>query len=205
MSDTSSISQWIAGLKTGEAEAAQRLWRRYSERLIQLARRRLGNAPRRVADEEDVAQSVFFAICRGADAGRLNDVKDRDELWWLLLRVTQMKVADYVRRESAQKRGAGRVRLESDLGANQQQFSQFSLDDLIGNDVTPEVTAVMEEEHDRLLSLLRDEPLRRIANARIEGYTVAEIADQLSVTTRTVERKLKLIRNRWGEELGNVQ
>jgi RNA polymerase sigma factor (sigma-70 family) len=205
MSESSSISQWISGLKAGEADAAQQLWDRYSQRLIQLARGRLGNAPKRIADEEDIAQSVFFSLCRGADAGRLNDVTDRDDLWWLLLKVTRMKVADHVRRELAQKRGGGHVSAESEILNNSDQSHGFSLDNLIGEQVTPELLAIMEEEHQRLLALLRDDLLRRIATARIEGYTVAEIATDLSISTRSVERKLQLIRSRWGQELNNVQ
>ena len=48
---------------------------------------------------------------------------------------------------------------------------------------------------------LRDDSLRRIAIFRIEGFTAPEIADELRVSTRTVERKLKLIREAWSKEL----
>ncbi len=49
-----SVSQWIDGLKAGDAAAAAKLWRRYYRRLVGLARKKLGDRPRRVADEEDV-------------------------------------------------------------------------------------------------------------------------------------------------------
>ena len=205
MSKPASVSQWIADLKEGEADAVHQLWKRYSRRLTDLARRRLANAPKRVADEDDIAQSVFFSICRAADEGRLESVKDRDDLWWMLLRLTRMKVTDHIRRERAQKRGRGNVQLESELfQTNNSEAGSFSLDNFIGDEPTPEILVIMEEEHQRLLSLLRDSPLRRIATARIEGYTIPEIASDLSISTRSVERKLKLIRNRWGQELNNV-
>ena len=205
MKESSSVSQWIIGLKAGQAAAAQHLWDRYSDRLVTVARQRLGDAPRRVADEEDVAQSVFFAICRGADAGRLSDIRHRDDLWWLLLGITRMKVADHVRRETAQKRGAGRVRAESDMYGTADQSQAFSLDDLIGEDATPEMVVMLEEQHTRLLALLRDKVLRKIATARIEGYTIPEIAKDLSISTRSIERKLKLIRIQWAQELNDGQ
>ena len=97
------------------------------------------------------------------------------------------------------------LRAESELQPNTDRDSGFSLDHLIGEQATPETLAILEEEHQRLLSLLRDDPLRRIATARIEGYTVAEIADDLAISTRSVERKLQLIRSRWGQELNNVR
>ena len=48
-----------------------------------------------------------------------------------------------------------------------------------------------------LLDRLQDDILRRIAVAKMEGYSNDEIARQLGVQTRTIERKLKLIRELW--------
>src|SRR4051794_28659879 len=92
-----SVSQWIAHLKEGKAEAARQLWERYALRLVEVARKRLGDAPKRLADEEDVAASVFHSVCRGAAAGRFQDINNRDELWWVLLAITKKKVVDHLR------------------------------------------------------------------------------------------------------------
>jgi RNA polymerase sigma factor (sigma-70 family) len=201
MSSEHSISHWVASLKAGEIEAVQRLWKRYRERLVVLARRRLNGAPIRVADEDDIAQSVFLSLCRGAAEGRFEDVKDRDDLWWLLLSLTKRKAVDLIRRESAQKRGAGRVQSEQVAVGLSSHHPGIQLDQLIGEDPTPDLLVMMEEQHRRLLGLLRDDHLRRIAVARIEGYTVAEIAKSLQVSTRSIERKLSLIRDVWTREL----
>ena len=201
MSTSESISQWIENLKKGNSEAAQRLWERYAIELIKLARRRLKNSPKRVADEEDVAASVFRSLCRGAAAGRFEDLKNRDHLWWVLLAITKQKVTDHIRRESAQKRGAGRVQSESAFNANTDDSERFTLDRLIGEEPTPEFILMLEEQHQRLLGLLRDDRLRQIAIFRIEGFTIPEIADDLRVSTRSIERKLRLIRGVWAKEL----
>ena len=58
-----SISQWILGAKQGDSEAVGRLWQCYFERLVRLARQRLADSPRRAADEEDVALSVYASFC----------------------------------------------------------------------------------------------------------------------------------------------
>jgi hypothetical protein len=76
-----SISGWIRGLKPGDAEAAQNLSERYSQDLLKLAQSRAGDAPKTAADEEDVAESVFSSICRGAAAGRFVNLESRDDLW----------------------------------------------------------------------------------------------------------------------------
>jgi DNA-directed RNA polymerase specialized sigma24 family protein len=52
-----------------------------------------------------------------------------------------------------------------------------------------------------LLALLGDEELRQVARARLEGYTNEEIADRMSLSLATVERKLMRVRKRWQEEL----
>jgi DNA-directed RNA polymerase specialized sigma24 family protein len=200
MSTAQSVSHWISHLKEGNADAAQRLWERYALQLVEIARRRLRDAPKRVADEEDVAASVFHSLCRGAAAGRFQNVKDRDDLWWLLLAITKQKVVDHVRRETAQKRGAGRVQLESGLNGSPDDSHGFALDRLVGDEPTPEFVVMLEEQHQRLLGLLRDDHLRRIAIFRIEGFTVPEIAEDFHVTTRTIERKLQLIRDAWSKE-----
>lgn len=195
MSSNGSISRWIDGLKAGEAEAAQRLWERYVVQLVRLARRRLGSASRSVVDEDDVAQTVFSTICRGATDGRFSDVKNRDDLWWLLVAITRQSVASHMRRECAAKRGAGRVHPESQLAIEANGKSAF--DFITGCDPTPDFLAMLDEQFQRLLGSLRDDQLREIAILRFEGYTVAEIADKLSIAFRSAERKLQLIRSQF--------
>jgi RNA polymerase sigma factor (sigma-70 family) len=196
-----SVSHWIQCLNSGELDAAEKLWARYSGALVEIARTKLGDVPKASADEEDVAQNVFASICRGAKAGRLADLKNRDELWWLLLAVTRQKVADHVRRETAQKRGAGKVALECTLHGDGGSNAGFRLDQMIGNEPTPDFLAMLNEQHLRLLSLLPSDSLRQVAVARIEGYAVAEIAAKLGISIRAVERKLQIIRSKWSAEL----
>lgn len=197
-----SITRWIAGLKIGQAEAAERLWGRYAERLLKLAQERLGRAAGRISDDEDVALSVFSALCTGAAAGRFSDLGNRDELWWLLLAITRHKAADRVRGDFGRNGRQQRVFLESDLqGGRGEKKKGFRLEKLISPRPTPEFLAMLDEEHVRLLGLLRDEQLRKIAVWRIEGYTVGEIAERLGIARRSVERKLNLIRGKWSREL----
>lgn len=195
MPTNGSVSRWIDGLKAGEAEAAQRLWERYVKQLVRLARHRLGSAPRGAVDEEDVVQNVFTTICRGAAEGRFTDVTNRDDLWWLLVAITRQNVANHIRRECADKRGAGRVQLESQLAITADGKSAF--DFITRCEPTPDFLAMLDEQFQRLLGVLRDDQLREIAILRFEGYTVEEIAETLSIAFRSVERKLQLIRSQF--------
>jgi RNA polymerase sigma factor (sigma-70 family) len=201
MSSVHSISQWISHLKEGKEEAAQRLWERYARQLVEQARGRLHGAPKRMADEEDIAASVFQSLCRGAAAGRLQNIKNRDDLWWLLLAITRQKVVDYIRHEMAQKRGGGRANDESGFNGYANDIHGQFFDQIISSEPTPDFMVMLEEQHDRLLALLRDDHLRKVAVSRIEGLTVREIAQDLGVSTRSIERKLAIIRSVWSGQL----
>src|SRR5882724_6263950 len=99
MTDDGSISIWITQLKEGDAQAAQRLWDRYCNRLIGLASKKLQDSPRRAKDEEDVVQSAFKSFCLRAQAGLFPDLRDRDSLWPLLVIITARKAANQRKHE----------------------------------------------------------------------------------------------------------
>jgi DNA-directed RNA polymerase specialized sigma24 family protein len=61
----------------------------------------------------------------------------------------------------------------------------------------PEFVAMMADECQRLLEELHEMDLQAIAVAKMEGASNAEIAAQLNCSQRTVERRLKLIRDKW--------
>jgi DNA-directed RNA polymerase specialized sigma24 family protein len=195
-----SISQWILGAKQGDSQAIGRLWQCYFERLVRLARQRLTNSPRRVADEEDVALSAFVSFCGAAEAGRFPDLADRHDLWRLLIKLTAQKAVDQARRQGRAKRGGGRVQGESGFRQTNASGSDEGLAKVVGDTPTPEFAAMVAEECARLLDCL-NENLRPIALAKMEDYTNREIAAKLSCSLTTVERGLRLIRKICKQEL----
>src|SRR5207237_8589108 len=104
MASKGSVTRWVGQLQAGDQEAAQHLWERYFRRLVGLARRKLRDAPRRAADEEDVALSAFDSFCRGAQRGRFPQLLDRDNLWRLLVVITARKASCHLRAERRLKR-----------------------------------------------------------------------------------------------------
>src|SRR5262249_3160974 len=100
-----SVTAWIDQHCAGDHDATQQLWQRYFQRLVELARKKLRGAPRGMADEEDVALSALDSFFRGAEQGRFPQLHDRDDLWYLLLVITERKAIDLVNHEKAQKRG----------------------------------------------------------------------------------------------------
>lgn len=195
-----SVSLWIADLKRGDSAAARELWDRYFQQLVQVAGRRLGNAARRIADEEDVAVSVFDSLCRGAAAGNFSQLADRDDLWRLLVAIAGQKAVDQIRRQISQKRGGTDLRGES-VFATPADHGPQGFENFLHASPTPELIALMEEEEGRLMALLTDDSQRQVARLRMEGYANQEIAEQLNVSLRSVERKLGIIREIWSREI----
>ncbi len=194
MSVDDTITHWITHLKQGDDDAAEKLWARYFHRLVGLARTRLRGAPRRAADEEDVALSAFHSLCRGAERDRFPNLHDRDSLWPLLVVLTVRKACNLVTHEQRLKRGGGHVRSEEELHAMSDESA--GLDRFLSEDPDPAALAMLNEQCQILLEQL-DADQRAIAMARLEGRTVKEIAAQLGCGLRTVERRLKLIRLIW--------
>jgi DNA-directed RNA polymerase specialized sigma24 family protein len=197
-----SVTEWIRQAKAGDATAVQHLCERYFRRLVALARKKLQGVPRRAADEEDVALSVFDSLCRAMKHGRFPNLDDRDSLWGLLLVLTARKAADQVHHERRQKRGGGAVQGETAfLGAAGPTELPAGLEDVVGREPTPAFAAQVAEECQRLLDRLNDPTLRQVALWKMEGYTSKEIGAKLGRVPRTVERKLSVIRGLWSQEM----
>jgi DNA-directed RNA polymerase specialized sigma24 family protein len=195
MTSAGSITFWIRQLKTGDPTAAQKLWEGYFQRMVELARQKLQGMPRRAADEEDVALSAFNSFCQGASQGRFPQLCDRQSLWPLLVAITAHKAVDLMRHERRLKRGGPAPDAEWPTAP------AMELDQIIGREPTPEFALQVAEECRRLLDRLGDDGLSSVALWKMEGYTVDEIAARLGCVPRTVERKLRAIRELWEEEM----
>lgn len=196
------VTQWIDQLKTGDAQAAQKLWESYFLEMVGVARRKLRGAPRGMADEEDVALSAFKSFCLGAQNGRFSQVTDRENLWPLLVAITSHKSVDLIRNENRQKRG-GTGKSGSDSERKKQTSIAVNFEEIIQQEPSPEFAVQLAEELERLLNLLDktgDSALRQVALGKMEGETTTEIAQDLGCARRTVERKLQLITRLWQED-----
>lgn len=181
------VTHWIHGLRGGDEQSADELWRRYFRKLVALAEGRLPGRVRKAYDGEDVALSAFHSLCVGVRKGRFPDLDSRDELWSLLVVIAARKAQHRVRHEETAKRGGGRAPEARELA------------EIAGTSPTPEFAALVVDQTDHLLEILGDDGLREIARGKLEGCTNEELALASDCTVRTIERRLGLIRRIWTE------
>ena len=174
----------------------EHVWQAYSAHVIEYARRRLGNHPRRDADEEDIALSAMGSFYRGLAEQRFDVGEDDGDLWNLLCVIIRRKVSKRLRYHYAEKRGGGAIRGDSvfdgaaDGRTRRQRRDQFP-------DPSPESPEAVFAQCSELFELLEEDSLQQIAAMKLEGYTNEEIADALDCGLRSVERKLFRIRLKW--------
>ena len=107
--ESGSVTRWLESVRAGDSGAAEPLWGRYFQRLVQIMRvrfpvlRKAGT----FEDEEDAALSAFKSVCLGLVDGRYPDLSDRDDLWRLLVLVTTRKALNQIERSGRKKNAGG--------------------------------------------------------------------------------------------------
>lgn len=194
-----SVTGWVRLTKQGDDDAAQKLWERYFQRIVQLAHRRIEGFSA-AFDAEDVALSTFDQVIRAMREERLETMADRCDLWQILRVHTMRRALDRFRTEGAAKRGGGRVANETQP---QTKRVDIDLDRLPSRMDDPQFTSMMSEECLRLLTALQDDELEQVAKSKLEGLTNDQIAADLGYSRRTVQRMLQNIRAIWSREQGS--
>ncbi len=197
MISPSPVGIWVSQLKDGDPQAAQQLWNTYFVRMVKVARCKLHGASGRMADEEDVALSAFKSFCRGTQDGRFPELKEHEDPWPLLMALTTHKAIDLLRYERRVKRGGSGKQHALAVRPEDAPAGDIVMSQLIGKEPDPQAAFQVAEECQEILDRLSDTILRAIAMWKMEGFTTEEIASKLDCTTRTVERKLQLIRRLW--------
>jgi RNA polymerase sigma factor (sigma-70 family) len=198
MSSLGSVTDLICQVKNGDAAAAQELFARYFRRLLGLARVMLQGKNLRVADAEDVVNSALGGFFLGAARGQYTQLHDRDDLWHLLVKITVHQAQRLLREQERKKR----CPRSAERGTPSQGFAGTLLVDLPVEQIVdpkppPDLEVLAKETIEHLLSRLGNAQLRAIAVWKWEGYCNEEIAAMLGCSSRTIARKLKLIRTIW--------
>ncbi len=178
-SESVSDRSLIVRLRGGQQDAATKLYLRYAQRLRALVRSRCSNQLARRLEPEDIVQSVFRRLFRRVLQGDY-DVPPGEELWGLLLVITLNKIRT---EETYHRAGKRDVR----VCTNSEDPSIYPTRD--------EDTALLQICVEDVLSRLSPAQ-REMAELRIQGHEVADIAQRLGRSKRTVERMLQDVRTR---------
>ncbi len=173
--------QWIETVLSQTPGYERAVFDRFAQRLMAFAQSRLPVAVSQRVDEEDIVQSVFISFFRRYEAGEF--VFDgAPDMWTLLAAMTYRKVASAIKFHQRERRAARRETGPGDgTGAG--------LSQLLDREPGPEELGIMCDSMRWLLEQLASAQ-REILQARLEGMTVAEIAERVGVSQSTVKRTL---------------
>jgi RNA polymerase sigma-70 factor (ECF subfamily) len=180
-------------LRQGDEGAARQVVEKYLDRLMTLARKRIGARLASRVDPEDITQSVFRTVFARAKDGRLT-FEDEDDLCKLLIKITLHKTLRQVAFHKAAKRDPGK---ETDQGAQHQE----RLLALLGREPSPDEAVTFMDQLEHLLGELTPTE-QRIIELRLQGYSNQDIVDQLDLKyDRKIRRLVEHIQKK-AEKIG---
>jgi RNA polymerase sigma factor (sigma-70 family) len=157
----------------------------------------MGRSMQNLVDGEDAAGKALFQLLSGLQQGRFPDLTDRDGLWSVMWMIMERRLIDQQRKSVRRRRrevGASAIRApngSSGRSALGNPFDQFPVEE-----VTPEFLVILRQLMESLT-----QALRQVAELVLAGHTGREIARKLDCSEKTVQRRLKLIRHHWENEL----
>ena len=167
----------LSQIRNGDEKAADQFYHRFVGRLRQLAHAKFSKLLRGRLDADDIVQSVFRRFFEATSEGSY-DCPGDDELWSILMVITLNRLRTEEGFQRAGKRDVRRnVNMEA-LG----ELTSFSNSNFASSYLREGVEEALEQ---------LPEHFGRVVKLRLEGCEVAEIAEQVGRSKRTVERILQ--------------
>jgi RNA polymerase sigma-70 factor (ECF subfamily) len=183
------FSDFLRRVRAGDGGAAQELVRRYESAVRVAVRVRLTDPGlKRQFDSVDICQSVLHSFFVRAAIGEY-ELDEPKQLLALLVRMAQNKLAYHARYHRQQRRDVRRAQVEADAAL-----------DAFGGPSPSQVVANRELLDNVRARLSADE--RALADARAQGHTWDEIAQQLGGTAQARRKQLSRALDRVAHELG---
>lgn len=178
-------SAWLKSVVSLTDGYEAQIVEQFTQRLIRLAQSRLPQRLIRRCDAEDIVQSVFHSFFQRNEDQQF-DIHHSNDLWRLLAAMTYKKTMQAIEFHSRQRRDYGR---EQDA---QQSTKNSAMQNPI-DDPTASAIAMMAELLDKILVQLPVQH-QEILRLRLLDHSIDEIAEQIRVSSRTVDRALKASR-----------
>ena len=120
--------------------------------------------------------------------------------WRILVMLTERRALDMIRRERSLKSGGNSLVGESRVDRARGNDQAHGLDQVEGTQPTPEFAALVVEELENRIESLQDDELKAIAISKMNGFNNRDISQQRGISVRSVERKLRIIRDIWQDD-----
>lgn len=173
-----------ARYQAGDDDAARKIFDRYCEQLMRLAKRRIGQRMVSRFDPEDVIQSAFrtfFVHLKDGDFA----FEQENDLFKLLVRLTVRKTLRRIQHHLAAKRDPNAETAGG--GCDGDPFDRVA-----GTEPTPDAAVAMVDELEDFLKKLK--PFERsVVELKIQGHSSTEIAEKLKTYDRKVRRSLERV------------
>lgn len=186
-----SITEAILALGNSDSDAVQKLWDRYFQKLCGFVEGQMYQRHKRHFSADQLAADAFREIAAGLQKNAFNSVRNRDELWQMLMLIASRRTISAGIRQDRLIRGGGNVHGESVFGSGGME----NLIDFLERDPGPEEWSELQELKNLLHQRLPTDLHRRIADLRLALYSVAEIAEQVTRTEVNVNHHLQRIRD----------
>ena len=180
--------------KAGTAQAADTIFDRYCIRLVALISKRLSDRWKHQIDPEDIVQSALGSFFHRTQDSHLH-FSQSVSLWNLLALFAKRKMLRAIEQRSTQKRG----------GDLQQQTFENVMAELADPSKSPEAVASDLDALEKELLATIPEDCVQIVQLLLLGKTQQQIATELSITDRTVRRRIEKLRAMIGGEVATAK
>jgi hypothetical protein len=174
----------------------EQLWSEFYPRMKLAVIGRVRAIQRPVANESEIALSAFNSFIEHAREGKFPNLADQDDMWRLVKRFAIRKTNDTRKILRAQKRGGG------DVIVGQSDFSDESgiyrgINAAADKQTDPSTSIEVADLLNTMLQRLPDDQHRDIILLKLQGASIATIAECMETSTRSIQRILKKIEENW--------
>jgi RNA polymerase sigma-70 factor (ECF subfamily) len=172
----------VSEYRGGDDDAAGKLFDKYCERLLRLAKKRIGQRMASRFDPEDVVQSAFRTFFTRVKNDEFS-FADENDLFKLLVRLTVRKTLRRIEHHRADKRNP-----EAEIGRSADGTEPFA--HVASHEPSPDMEVALIDEFERFVTNLV--PLeRQVLELKVQGFSTVEIAEQLGTYDRKIRRVIE--------------
>lgn len=180
--DSESLTVILDRWRSGDENAAFEIFRRYEQRLVELAQRRIGRGLKSRVQPESIALLVLESAFRQLREKPI-EPDDSGSLWGWLSAITEFRILRKMEHHTAQTR---------DVRRTPQSVSDEPMPELRGSEPLPEEATILADELNEIRKRLSRDDFE-ILSAKLEGLSNPELAYRRKCARQTIRYKVERI------------